>query len=120
MAPGGILRREVRATFRYSLGAPVKYRWLYDGRMHQGEGVTRDISPDGMFIWCPNKPPPRGVSIDCEVRLPRTRLTRRALELRISGYVVRNDGPKDGVRLSGFALTGERSQIRIIKVPLKE
>lgn len=76
-----------------------------EGAPHQGEGVTRDISIKGMFIYSHSRPPPKA-DLRVEVFLSSSGLeSGKNLTLRVqaSALVVRVEPPmKPGVQ-GGFA-----------------
>src|SRR5215472_2384159 len=51
------LEHERREQTRYGVKALVNFEWVDEGVVRRGQGVTRDISPKGMFIYSDTKPP---------------------------------------------------------------
>lgn len=94
---------EQRGAVRFSLLAPVIYRWKDpSGKNRSSVGCTRDISILGAFIVCPS-PPPVQTPVSVEIHLPP--LERNALHrlrLKGKGRVTRVTGTD---RHSGFAAT---------------
>lgn len=49
---------ERRKQIRFALRAPVHFRWKdKDGIGHKGQGFTRDISSQGVYIYSESQPP---------------------------------------------------------------
>ena len=89
-----------RQSKRYQLKTAVKFSWEspQDG-ICRGEGVTRDISPSGVFVLTHNRLP-LGTTVKLEVVLPSSRKEASGASLRTRGRVVRSEQ-------LGFAALGE-------------
>lgn len=78
-----------RGAKRYRLAVPVSYWWPEGGNsIRSGEGITRDVSNDGVLIrgdCCP----PAGVRIELKLLLPGADRAGRGMELRGEGFVIR-------------------------------
>src|SRR5258708_629147 len=48
---------EQREQFRYGVRALVDFEWMDEGVLRSGQGLTRDISSKGMFIYSDSEPP---------------------------------------------------------------
>jgi hypothetical protein len=93
---------ERRSFKRYSLSAPVLYRWIGDdGRERYGAGFTRDVSTSGIYITCENDVPTVGTPVAIEVSLPSLTTQERGLCLKAKASVVRRGGPSEN---KGFAV----------------
>ena len=90
---------DLRQNNRYQLKAAVKFTWRTDDSDVLGEGNTRDISLDGVFVVT-NKRVVVGTAVQLEVSLPSLRSTRSGICLRGSGKVIR-------VEETGFAAVAD-------------
>lgn len=92
---------------RFPLRVPAVFSWKSPrGARQKGEGLTRDISADGVFIVADCCPPSEAV-IEFEVRLPALDTSGPPLRIRAAGHVVRTDGQFDKF-LQGFAVHSNR------------
>lgn len=92
---------------RFPLRVPAIFFWKGPrGARQKGEGLTRDISADGVFIVADFCPPSESV-IEFEVRLPALDTAGPPLRIRAAGQVVRTDGSIDKF-LQGFAVHSNR------------
>jgi PilZ domain len=96
---------EHRATSRFSLRAPVLFRWMAEGQQQHGAGFTRDISTGGACVTC-DQPYALGVGmqIRLEVVLPVLDPDSEPAHLCVEGSVTR---VSDKNEKPGFALQGE-------------
>jgi len=92
---------------RYRLNATVKFRWSgpEDGQ-YQGEGVTRDMSVAGAFVFATTCPPPSSV-IQVEVFFPLIDSGSKGL-MEADMMVLRVEQDVSGNKRSGFSAVGER------------
>ena len=67
-----IIDVELRAGLRYTLSAAALFSWEERGSYAKGEGVTRDMSTNGLFVYSKILPP-EGASIRLEVGFPPLR-----------------------------------------------
>jgi hypothetical protein len=83
------LGMQLRQATRYQSSSPTFYRWdSSEGQPHQGEGMTLDISTQGVFIRaiaCP----PVGTHIELEVWLPKLHKGSPGILLYGEGQVLR-------------------------------
>ena len=103
---------EMRVFLRYPVRAPVFFTWSdVKSQVRRGEGVTRDISLRGVYIWSEQGPPP-GVVVQMEVLLPR--LEEKAPGLRIEGrcHVTRAESRSDNGLQTGFGFCSENFLLR--------
>ena len=101
---GPIATMDMRKEIRYRLEAPAVFSWenFQHKRLH-GEGLTRDISLLGAFIFT-STCPPNLTTIRVEMALPS--MAGIAADIRIIGeaQVVRVVHPFGGRRENGFAV----------------
>lgn len=93
-----------RTAARYRICAPVVFSWA--GEEHTGEGVTRDISAQGLFIWSLS-PPPSETELTCKVFLRNS----PALRVDITGLISRIELPEADHHVTGFAVSNQRVSI---------
>lgn len=99
--------RDLRATVRYSLRARVVFTWSDgQGRGHEGEGFTQNISRRGVFVLgasCPAK----GDRITLAIFLPALASETRELRIDAVGRVLRVEHAKPPADKTGFAVSHE-------------
>ena len=98
--------KENRHISRLPLKVPVIFRWRdRQGTRCRGNGFTRDLSSEGMFVVS-DRCPPAGAAIKLNLILPA--LSREALGLRMAGQgrVLRVDAT-GGAPTGGFAARNE-------------
>ena len=90
-----------RKAQRYVIASKVWFNWqTTDGRWLEGEGITRDISEDGLFVLTATLPTV-GAPIIVMVEMPTLKMFPRPITYRGSGKVVRIEPEVGG--LCGFA-----------------
>lgn len=101
-------------AIRYRMSATVLFRWTgANNERFQGEGVTRDVSVAGLFVFTSTCPPPNtfvqvDVLLGLAVRSARRCLRAEKLKvLRLDEGVTRHDR-------SGFAVFGEGFSLRTL------
>ena len=112
---------EWRQHRRYDLEARLSYVWRDNaGGLHQNQGLSRDISGGGVFVWTHDLPPPRAdVEIDVFVS---SILASSTLVIRGIGQVVRVEGAGDlqgrekertgfAAAVKAFALRNEKGYV---------
>jgi len=78
-----------RQNNRYQLKTAVKFSWESpQNGICRGEGVTRDISPSGVFVLTDERLP-LGTTVKLEVKLPSPRNAPSGAFLRTRGHIVR-------------------------------
>ena len=86
---------------RYIIATKVWFSWqTKDGRWLEGEGITRDISGDGLFVLTDTLPTV-GAPIVVIVEMPALKMFPRPITFRGSGKIVRIE--PEVARLCGFA-----------------
>jgi hypothetical protein len=74
------------------MNAPVLFLWKDEsGIGHQGGGFTRDISSNGVFVFCSANCPPAGSDIAMEIAFPPLEDDVQGLQIKAQGRVVRVD-----------------------------
>jgi hypothetical protein len=85
------LHVDLRKNKRYRLKAAVTFSWEHsNGSTIRGEGYTRDISPNGVFVLTGNRLP-SGTAVTLEVSLPPLREKHSGASLRTHGHVIRSE-----------------------------
>lgn len=103
---------EFRKSFRYPLSANVVFSWEEERGIHQkAEGITRDISLKGAFVYSVVSPP-ENAPIHMEVDLPALREGASPLHIHVQGHVVRIERDVQDPVHSGFAVTSESTILR--------
>ena len=95
---------DARKLTRYRLSAPVVFSWREADHTHRGEGITRDMSCGGLFIWS-EQCPPVGAELRCEVFLPKVKPHSVAAEVVSMGRITRAERPSGYHHREGFAVT---------------
>jgi PilZ domain len=81
---------DVRRFQRFQLQIVALFSWKSGGSRQKGQGVTRDISSNGIVVEADVVPPlntPVQVSLQCAPAVPG----RRALTISAKGRVIRRD-----------------------------
>jgi hypothetical protein len=95
---------ESRKLARYRLSAPVVFSWTdTDDLKQHAEGITRDISGGGLFIWS-EACPPVGINLRCEVFLPKVNPYAQGLQVVSAGKITRLERPSNVHHREGFAV----------------
>jgi PilZ domain len=97
-----------RQHLRFRLRAPVNFSWREAQSEKHGEGFSRDISGQGIFVVSDEPPPPKDTVVHLEVLLPSRDTKERELWLRAIGPVVRSarDGDKAGFAVGAKFILG--------------
>ena len=106
-------RRELlerREQTRYGVRARVDFEWVEEGVLQRGQGLTRDISSKGMFIYSDAKPPTKA---DIRVKVSFASLGRglTSLHLRTNSLVVREEPPSSPGSDYGFAILNRNYEL---------
>jgi len=107
---------ELRRAVRYSVSASALFSW---GPTHldgmQAEGITRDISVQGAYVYSIGCPPLKGI-VELELLLPPLRGTIPTSSIKTKGRVLRVEAVADGLARWGFAVKAERFEVGSEKV----
>lgn len=103
---------EQRKVFRYSIVATATFTWQDKaGIAQRSEGITRDMSGNGAFIYAAVGPTEH-VPARIEFELPPIEEGKAPLRVRVKARVVRVErDPADPVH-SGFAVSYEGAVLR--------
>ena len=102
---------ERRRAIRYRMSTSVIFRWKRpDNQRFQAEGVTRDMSVEGVFVLT-GTPPPVNAVIHMEVILPLSDGASKA-QMKSEMRVLRVDHDIAGTNRSGFSAVGKGFLLR--------
>lgn len=106
------MKFQARRFARQNLAVPVRFSWKDSrGVRHRGEGITRDISPAGVFLHA-RQLPPVGTPIGLSVQLPPLSDNIPSWTMHTKGHVVRVE--TDDASESGFAAMSEQLSLRVV------
>lgn len=111
--------QETRKAMRYRVSAPVTFTWEQENKRQVGEGVTRDMSSRGIFIWSPALPP-IGTQLECEVFIPKNSPSDTSLKVLVKGLIKRIDSFRQLHNAIGFAVESKRVAISTEEEPFPE
>jgi hypothetical protein len=94
---------ERREHTRYGVRALVDFEWEDEGVLRRGQGLTRDISTKGMFIYSITKPPVKA-DLRVDVSFQDAALTATNLQMRAKGLVIRVEPETNPGTQQGFAI----------------
>ena len=97
------LDRERREQTRYGVQALVNFEWMDEEVLRRGQGVTRDISPKGMFIYSEAKPPAKA-DIRIDVSFQDFAFMSKDLQMKARGLVIRLEPATSVGSFAGFAI----------------
>ena len=101
-----------RKSFRYRLEVPVSFIWkVARESQHEGNGLTRDMSVRGAFVYTTN-PPTMESDIEIEAFLPSGRGAVPPARIHGRGRVSRVEAAQGGDSRAGFAVAGEPFALR--------
>jgi hypothetical protein len=87
---------ELRKANRYQLCGPVLFMWAHqDGKPQNGKGLTRDISPFGVYVIT-NRLPQVGARVQMEILLPTLTEKGSGMQLTGEGMVLRCEHSDSG------------------------
>ncbi len=93
---------ERRKQIRFALRAPVHFRWKdRDGIVHRGQGFTRDISSQGVYIYAESQPPP-DTNIHIDVLFSSLLEARSPVQMSAGAKVIRVEPISIDERTGGF------------------
>jgi hypothetical protein len=97
---------ERREQTRYGVRAPVGFEWIDKGALCRGQGFTRDISSNGMFIYSNSKLPAKA-DLHVEVSFLSISEGVTNLQLTAKSMVVRVESATIHDKLHGFAILNQ-------------
>ena len=104
--------REARTAIRFPLRATVTFSWRdHEGTIHDGNGESRDISEQGVFVLS-NSCPPVGSRVTVRILLEEPPEVTRALRMQVNGHVLRIDEGSAGAACNGFAIVSDETILR--------
>jgi c-di-GMP-binding flagellar brake protein YcgR len=91
---------ERRINRRYDLRLPLHYRVSQKGQAaRSGSGMTCDLSTGGISFRC-RRPLPVGAHVEMTIAWPAKYAEAYAMDLVITGFVVRSDAGRTAVRMT--------------------
>jgi len=81
----------------------VDFEWTEEGVLRRGQGITRDISTKGMFIYSIIKPPVKA-DLRVDVSFRDVASTPTNLQMRAKGLVIRVESETNPESQQGFAI----------------
>ena len=91
-----------RKGSRYEVRVPIRFSWKgFSGAWFHGEGITRDVSVTGAYVYTHTRPPMNAV-LHAEILLPRAS-GRGDIRAECEMHVRRVDQDLRGSRRAGFA-----------------
>ena len=94
---------ERREHPRYGVRALVNFEWMYEGILRRGQGLTRDISSKGIFIYT-NSGPPTKADLEVEVLLPPVAGAAAKFRICAKALVIRVEPATTSGEYGGFAI----------------
>ena len=103
--------RESRKRIRYPLQVPTTFWWKEKtGFQREGEGVSRDLSDIGAFVFADSSPP-AGVDVKLSLPLPPLPNGNRPVRMEMEGRVVRVEQAPSN-KGGGFAVSSKSATLR--------
>lgn len=91
---------ERRVNRRYELRLPLHYRVSLKGQPpRSGSGMSCDVSTGGIAFRC-RRPLPVGAHVEMTIAWPARYADTYAMDLVITGFVVRSDAGRTAVRMT--------------------
>jgi hypothetical protein len=97
------LEQDRRQQTRYGVRALVNFEWMDEDVPRQGQGITRDISPKGMFIYSEAKPPAKA-DVRVDVSFQDFPFTAKDIQMSAKGVVIRVESTTGPGSMDGFAI----------------
>jgi hypothetical protein len=101
---------EQREQFRYGVRALVDFEWMDEGVLRRGQGLTRDISSKGMFIYSDSEPPTKA-DLQVKVSIGSVAEGFTNVQLRANALVVRLEPSSIPEIQHGFAILNRSCQL---------
>jgi len=109
---------ELRKAVRYPLSASALFSWERpDHDNVQAEGITRDISVQGAYVYSTSCPPVES-AVELELLLPPLRGTIPTATIKTKGRVLRIEEGAADISRRGFAVVAEG--FKVGSEPVKE
>ena len=106
---------QVRNYTRRSLELPILFDWRDKrGVRCRGDGITRDVSAGGIFLFTKTCPP-AGIKFEFELFLPKISEQSSIIRVQGEGRVLRVELPREGEERSGFAAAHMEFVLRSIE-----
>lgn len=100
--------RDARKALRYCVRAKAKFHWtLGNGLSREVEGVTRDVSPKGAYVFAAECPP-RGTHLEMLIDLPSMGKGTNDLRIRAECSVLRVEKSSGKKTMVGFSVENSR------------
>jgi hypothetical protein len=91
---------ERRNNRRYQIHLPLTYRISQKGfPPRTGTGTTRDLSTGGLSFRC-RRSLPLGAHVELAIDWPARHADEYPIDLQLTGFIVRSDGGRIGVRIT--------------------
>jgi hypothetical protein len=89
---------------RFALRARVHFGWTdQEGVMRKGEGFSRDISSNGVYVYAEwHAQPQRNADIEVDITLPSFSEAHRTLHMRGKAKIMRVEPTATGEHYGGF------------------
>ena len=101
---------EQREQFRYGVSALVDFEWMDEGVLRRGQGLTRDISSKGMFIYSDSEPPTK-TDLRVKVSFGSVAEGSTNVQLKANALVVRVEPSSITGIEHGFAILNRSCQV---------
>lgn len=80
------------------------------GAVQEATGCTRDISPNGSYVWATGCPP-KDAAVNMNIYLPAGPGDNRAFCVEAVGRVVRTDAATKGSPSGGFSVQNQKLKL---------
>ena len=111
---------ERRQQIRFGIRAVVDFEW-HDGKgvLHQGRGLTRDISLNGLFVYS-DFPPPANADLQAKMFFASITGANTNLQLRTKALVLRREPATRRGEPQGFALLNRSCKVYDGVTPIED
>jgi hypothetical protein len=109
---------ERRVQIRFFVHALEDIMWMGKGILHRGQGFTRDINSNGMFIYSDSEPRAQG-DIEVEASFPSLGEAHANLRIRTQSLIIRREPPPSPEEQRGFAILNRSYKLHERTIPLK-
>jgi hypothetical protein len=101
-----------RSAARFFVSTPVTFTWESANGTESGEGITRDISSQSLYIWSKDLPP-MGTSVCCCIYLPSASNKSARIRFGLSGPLIRAEAPPEEHHMFGFVVVSDK-ELRVL------